>query len=80
MNFNWEELLDLANELQEQASGERGQKREALLRSAASRSYYATFNVAAQWLRQRHPSHQIPPHGEAHQAVADFFVFHREEQ
>jgi len=78
VNFDWEQLLELANELWQQAQEAKGQKREALLRSAASRAYYAAFNVAAEWLREHHPSHPLPANADAHQAVADFFVFHQE--
>ena len=48
------------------------------MRSATSRAYYAAFNIAAQWLRQHYPTHPLPSHGEIHQGVSDFFLFHQD--
>jgi hypothetical protein len=78
VNFNWETLLDLAQELFEAAETESGQKREALLRTATSRAYYAAFGASVVWLREHYPTHPLPGHGEIHKATSDFFLFHPE--
>ena len=46
--FNWEDYLQLAEELFEQNT-------EASLRSAISRAYYAAYHMAKLWLEQEDP-------------------------
>ena len=76
MIFKWEALLDLAKTLFEDAETASGQRREALLRTATSRAYYAAFGASVAWMRENFPDHTLPSHGEIHQAVSDFFLFH----
>lgn len=76
MNFKWETLFDLAQNLFQDAETSSGQMREALLRTATSRAYYAAFGASVAWVREHFPTQYLPPHGEIHQAVSDFFLFH----
>lgn len=76
MNFKWEAFFELAQTLFEDAETASGQRREALLRTATSRSYYAAFGASVAWLRANFPAHPLPSHGELHQATSDFFLFH----
>ncbi len=70
MSFDWSNYLDLARELQRQ--GAVHSSKEAELRSAISRAYYAAFCKARNYLRDRR--HLILSQGpEAHSEVQDTF-------
>lgn len=71
MTFDWTDYYDLAGELAGPARLRSG--REARLRSALSRAYYAAFCLARNQLRDRE-GHAVPPHGQAHQYVANAFA------
>src|SRR6266849_725492 len=70
MSFDWSNYLDLARELQRQ--GAVHSSKEAELRSAISRAYYAAFCKARNYLRDRR--HLTLSRGaEAHSEVQDEF-------
>lgn len=52
MPFDWQDYLDIAFALQQQAAA--GLPREAALRSAISRAYYAAFCHARNYAHERH--------------------------
>lgn len=65
MPFDWKQYLDLARELAQPTASDPGQ-REARLRSAISRAYYASFcharNYSRNWLKFV-PDHTADDHG-----------------
>ena len=70
MRFDWSEYLDVARELASVASS--SVNREAKLRSAISRAYYAAFINARNHLRDREGL-LIPKTSDAHRYVKDQF-------
>ncbi|MCL6442738.1 MAG: hypothetical protein K6T83_04650 [Alicyclobacillus sp.] len=64
--FDWESYLELAKVLDKRDD-------EASKRSAISRSYYAAFCAARNWIRKNYPECNIPDTGEAHKVVWDMF-------
>ena len=70
MSFDWSEYLNLANELANQATVPANQ--EAKLRAAISRSYYAAFINARNYLRDKEGI-LIPKTGDAHGYVSQQF-------
>ena len=62
--FDWNEYLNLANELAKRPD-------EASKRSAVSRAYYSAFHFARAWLENR--SVPVPRDGTAHQIVWEEF-------
>lgn len=70
MSFDWSEYLNLANELANQATVPAYQ--EAKLRAAISRSYYAAFINARNYLRDKQGI-SIPKIGDAHGYVSQQF-------
>ena len=70
MSFDWSEYLNLANELANQATVPANQ--EAKLRTAISRSYYAAFINARNYLRDKEGI-LIPKTGDAHGYVSQQF-------
>jgi len=71
MSFDWTDYVDLSVELV--GSGRMRSSREARLRCALSRAYYAAFCLARNQLRD-HDGHSIPAYGQAHQYVASAFA------
>lgn len=69
MSFDWSEYLDLAKEL---ASVATTANKEAKLRSAISRAYYAAFIRARNHLRDRE-GQPIPRTSDAHSYVSHLF-------
>jgi uncharacterized protein (UPF0332 family) len=69
MNFDWEKYLSVAEAL---SHADIGADREACLRSAVSRSYYAAFGSARSRARERrlHTRQSAAEHGE----VSVFFA------
>jgi hypothetical protein len=69
MSFDWSELLAVAEAL---SSADLGVSREACLRSAVGRSYYAAFGSARRRARERRPKtrQSAAEHGE----IAVFFA------
>ena len=65
-SFNWEEYLDLAENLLPDGPGFNS---EAEMRCAISRAYYAAFNVA----RIKVPDHQLTSTGKDHKIVREHF-------
>lgn len=65
MPFDWKQYLDLARELSQSTTSNAG-TREARLRSAVSRAYYAAFcharNYSRDWLKFV-PNHTADDHG-----------------
>src|SRR5207248_5650471 len=75
MSFEWSDYLDLAQELARQ--GAIHSSREAELRSAISRAYYAAFCKSRNHLRDK--EHEILSTGsEAHSQVQDKFVLSKD--
>ncbi|MFH0812211.1 MAG: hypothetical protein V2A69_05165 [Pseudomonadota bacterium] len=76
MSFDWSEYLNLANEL----GGKPGDpvNREARLRSAVSRAYYAAHCIVRNYLRDLKGDANIPKDGRAHSYVIDQFRFEKE--
>lgn len=72
MSFDWSEYLDVAKELASVANS--SANREAKLRSAISRAYYAAFINARNHLRDREGL-LIPRTSEAHKYVRDQFYY-----
>ena len=70
MAFDWHEFLVFAEEL------ENTSKDEAALRSAVSRAYYAAFNQAERFLRQREI--EIRNTENSHEAVWNAFERHKD--
>jgi uncharacterized protein (UPF0332 family) len=66
MDFEWENYLQLAKDLDKHSD-------EASKRSAISRSYYAAFCVARNWLRKNNPDFTIPSTVSAHKVVWEVF-------
>lgn len=64
MSFDWAEYLDVAKSLSGQSATPPG--REAALRAAISRAYYAAFCSARNHLRDRDNVQTIPLDGRAH--------------
>jgi uncharacterized protein (UPF0332 family) len=69
MSFRWEKFLEVAETL---SSSDAGTDREACLRSAVSRAYYAAFGSARSRARERrlHTRQSAAEHGE----VSVFFA------
>ena len=78
MRWNWESYLDLARDLAKDADDEAlaANSREALLRAAASRAYYAVFHIARDWAEE-HTEYARPTRSErgrgSHQHLIDHF-------
>ncbi len=77
--FVWERYLDLAKELSGQTENDgrelnRVPIQEAKLRSAISRSYYAAFCKARNYLRDIEGDKNIPKTGAAHRHVRKKFM------
>jgi len=72
MSFDWSTYLDVAKDLAEQAA-EESTARDARLRSAISRAYYATFCCARNRLRDVEGDTAIPTTGESHGYIRDQF-------
>lgn len=72
MSFDWAEYLTLARSLVSQSNALPNQ--EAALRAAISRSYYAAFCCARNYLRDHDNILDIPLDGRAHKAVPDEFL------
>ena len=70
MSFDWTQYLFLAEELNKQAAS--SSKREAMLRSAISRAYYAAFCYSKNFLTD-HKNKVIPSNPTAHELVRDIF-------
>jgi len=70
MSFDWTEYLNLAQELVGQPTSLAS--REARLRTAISRAYYAAFCESRNHLRDKE-GRQIPPEGTVHRYVRDEF-------
>lgn len=70
MSFDWSKYLNLAKELANQAIAPANQ--EAKLRAAISRSYYAAFINARNYLRDKQGI-LIPKTGDAHGYVSQHF-------
>jgi uncharacterized protein (UPF0332 family) len=78
MTFDWAEYLRIANVLA-QLEQERiipNLSSEAFARAAISRAYYAAFNMAALFLREKDFDNRIPTDGTAHFHVKDQFYSH----
>ena len=71
MSFDWAEYLDVAKSLFGQSATT--PSREAALRAAISRAYYAAFCSARNHLRDRDNVQDIPLDGRAHFDVPDRF-------
>ena len=68
MSFEWEDFLDLAQELGNSPSGDR--LRQAKLRSAVSRAYYASYNHAQAYYQSRYGRRpRSPGPGQRHRAL-----------
>lgn len=76
MSFDWEQYLDLAQVLVRQHNADID--REAELRCAISRTYYAAHCTARNYLRDRESQQGIPLDGRAHQVVIDLFLGSRD--
>jgi uncharacterized protein (UPF0332 family) len=80
MRFDWSEYLNLAQELAEMSSNSTANK-EAKLRSAISRGYYAMFCLARNYLRdvEKDPrlSRNKTPDINEHQYVAEEFIYNQ---
>ncbi len=65
MSFDWKQYLDLARDLSQPTTSDKGTQ-EARLRSAVSRAYYAAFcharNYSRNWLKFV-PNHTADDHG-----------------
>lgn len=74
MSFDWLGFLDLAKVLAaspaEASDGDSAQ-REAALRSATSRAYYAAFHHAKSYLQAKDPSLNMARDGRAHDQVPE---------
>jgi len=70
MSFHWADYLTLAQELT--SSSAESSIREAYLRSAISRAYYAAFSEARDYLVDT-VGEQVPSDRNVHQYVADTF-------
>ena len=69
MTFEWRHLLDLAEELskadvREELPEQDGGFRQAALRSAVSRAYYAAYHTVREYLRNA--GRGEPPRGDSH--------------
>ncbi|HEY3115816.1 MAG TPA: hypothetical protein VGK54_03665 [Chloroflexota bacterium] len=72
MTFDWVEFLRVAEDLYGAAATEASARREALLRIAVSRAYYAAFSLARNRLRDI-DGVKVPLRGNAHLVVAHRF-------
>lgn len=75
MNFEWSAYLNLAEQLLNSASNPiiNQADREAMLRTAISRAYYAAFVSARNHLRENYGDKFVPASGDAHSYVANQF-------
>ena len=69
MSFDWNDYLTLAQELHQQSSS--SNIKEAKLRSAISRAYYAAFIQARNFLLNQ--GQLLPSDGQVHRLVAEQF-------
>jgi uncharacterized protein (UPF0332 family) len=75
MSFDWPRFLELANTLAvKPTNGDvvDQERREAALRSAASRAYYAAFHHAKGYLHEKYPHLAIAAHGTSHEQVPEY--------
>ena len=78
MRFDWSEYLNLAQELAA-TNSDSSANREAKLRSAISRAYYATFCLARNYLRDIEKDPRLSRKNRdinEHQYVAEEFIYH----
>ena len=69
--FDWNEFLNLADKMANQALTIQGLSMESTYRTAISRAYYATYHVAFRIAKQLDPS--FKPTKSQHQAVIDWY-------
>jgi uncharacterized protein (UPF0332 family) len=76
MKFDWEEFLELARFLlpSPQLGKKPSQAIESKLRSSISRAYYAAYNIADDYARQR-LAYSRPATGADHKALTDHYEY-----
>ena len=76
MSFDWTEYYHVARLLLDRAGS--APNDEAKQRSAISRSYYAVFNLALEYIKAVEGEDTIPDNRDVHYTVRDYFLRRRD--